>query len=52
MRLYRFYIENLTRIRKTLSAFADDFVEDKWFKSTVYEYIKEQRKEIEQLLCE
>ena len=38
--------------KKVIDAFADDFVEDKWFSSTVYEYTKEQRKEIEQLLCE
>ena len=38
--------------QKVISAFADDFVEDKWFKATVYEHTEEQRKEIEQLLCE
>lgn len=35
---------------KIMDAFADDFVEDKWFKSTAYEYTGEQRKEIERLL--
>ena len=37
--------------QKVIDAFSDDFVEDKWFKSTVYDYTEEQRKEIEQLLC-
>ena len=32
--------------------FADDFIEDRWFKATVYEYTKEQRREIEGLLSE
>lgn len=35
---------------KVMDAFADDFVETKWFWSTIYEYTMEQRKEIEQLL--
>lgn len=38
--------------QKVIDAFAEDFLETKWFKSTIYEYIKEQRKEIEQLLSE
>lgn len=38
--------------QKILDAFADDFIEDKWFRGTLYEYASEQRKEIEQLLCE
>lgn len=38
--------------QKVMDAFADDFVEDKWFKSTIYEYTDEQRKEIEQLIGE
>jgi len=33
-----------------MDAFKEDFVEDKWFSSTVYDYTSEQRKEIEQLL--
>ncbi len=37
---------------KIIDAFADDFIEDKWFKSTIYEDTKEQRKEIEKLLNE
>lgn len=37
---------------KIIDAFAEDFLETKWFKSTIYEYTSEQRKEIEQLLCE
>jgi len=38
--------------QKVMDAFAEDFVEDQWFKSTVYEYTSEQRKEIEALLAE
>jgi len=38
--------------QKIIDAFADDFIEDKWFRGTLYEYASEQRKEIEQLLCE
>ena len=37
---------------KVMDAFEEDFIENKWFKSTVYEYTTEQRKEIEQLLSE
>ena len=33
-----------------MNAFAEDFVEDKWFNATVYEYTDEQRKEVESLL--
>lgn len=35
---------------KVMDAFADDFVEDKWFNSTVYEYTGEQRRVIGKLL--
>ncbi|MBQ8431594.1 MAG: helix-turn-helix transcriptional regulator [Clostridia bacterium] len=38
--------------QKVIDAFAEDFVETKWFKATVYEYTGEQRKEIAQLLME
>ena len=38
--------------RKVMDAFEEDFVEDRWFKATVYEYTNEQRKEIEALLAE
>lgn len=38
--------------QKVMDAFADDFIEDKWFDATVYEYTGEQRKEIETLLAE
>ena len=39
------------RIAKAVSeAFAEDFVESKWFKSTVYEYTAAQREEINSLL--
>ncbi len=37
---------------KIMDAFEEDFVENKWFKATVYEYTNEQRKEIETLLAE
>ena len=37
---------------KVMEAFAEDFVETKWFCATVYEYTREQRKEIEKLLTE
>jgi len=37
---------------KVMDAFQEDFIEDKWFKATVYEYANEQRKEIEALLTE
>ena len=37
---------------KIMDAFKDDFVEEKWFKSTIYDYTSEQRKELEELLSE
>lgn len=37
---------------KVMDAFEEDFIENKWFKATVYEYTNEQRKEIETLLAE
>ena len=37
---------------KVMNAFAEDFIEDRWFRATVYEYTKEQRKEVEALLAE
>ena len=37
---------------KVIDAFKEDFVESKWFKTTVYEYTNDQRKEIEKLLAE
>jgi len=37
---------------KIIDAFADDFLESKWFKSTVYEYSEEKRNEIAKLLSE
>jgi hypothetical protein len=36
--------------QKVVDAFAEDFVEDRWFKATVYEDGDEQRQEIERLL--
>ena len=36
--------------QKVSEAFAEDFVESKWFKSTVYEYTAAQREEINSLL--
>jgi len=38
--------------RKVMDAFSEDFLETKWFRSTIYEYTIEQRKEIEKLLSE
>lgn len=38
--------------KKIIDAFSDDFLETKYFKSTVYEYTYNQRKEIEKLLNE
>ena len=38
--------------QKVIDAFADDFVEERWFHATVFEYTEEQRKEIDQLLAE
>ena len=37
---------------KVMEAFAEDFLETKWFKSTIYEYTSDQRKEVEALLAE
>ena len=37
---------------KVMDAFEEDFIEDRWFKATVYEYTNEQRKEVELLLAE
>ena len=36
--------------QKIISAFEEDFVESKWFNSTVYAYTEEQRKELETLM--
>lgn len=38
--------------QKIMDAFAEDFVETKWFKATVYEYTGEQRQEIDRLLAQ
>ena len=38
--------------RKVMDAFAEDFVEEKWFNGTVYDSTTEQRKEVEKLLSE
>lgn len=37
---------------KVMEAFKEDFVETKWFHSTVYDYTQEQRKEIAKMLGE
>ena len=37
---------------KVMDAFEEDFIENKWFKATVYECTNDQRKEIEALLTE
>ncbi|MBR6708507.1 MAG: helix-turn-helix transcriptional regulator [Clostridia bacterium] len=36
--------------QKVIDAFAEDFIETKWFNSTVYAYAEEQRKELETLM--
>lgn len=36
--------------QKVMVAFVDDFLEDKWFKATIYEYTNAQRNEIKKLL--
>ena len=38
--------------QKIMDAFKEDFVEDKWFNATVYDYTANQRKEVERLLAE
>lgn len=38
--------------QKVMNAFEEDFVEDKWFVGTVYEYTGEKRNEVEKLLNE
>jgi hypothetical protein len=38
--------------KKVMDAFSEDFIEDKWFKATIYEYTSDRRKEIEILLSE
>ena len=45
-------LSQLRIAQRVSEAFAEDFVETKWFKSTVYEYTVEQRKEVERLLRE
>lgn len=37
---------------KVMDAFSEDFVEDKWFRETIFEYTREQRREVEALLGE
>jgi tetratricopeptide (TPR) repeat protein len=43
-------LSQLRIAQKVSEAFAEDFVETKWFKATVYEYTAEQREEIASLL--
>ena len=38
--------------KKVMEAFAEDFVEDKWFNATIYDYTSGQRNEIAKLLDE
>jgi hypothetical protein len=38
--------------QKVMDAFKEDFVETKWFTSSVFEYTSEQRQAIQQLLSE
>ena len=44
-------LSQLRIAQKIMDAFAEDFVETKWFKATVYEYTQAQRQEIEGLLA-
>lgn len=43
-------LSQLRIAQRIMNAFAEDFVETKWFKATVYEYTQAQRQEIESLL--
>ena len=45
-------LSQLRIAQKIMDAFAEDFVETKWFKATVYEYTQAQRQEIERLLTQ
>lgn len=45
-------LSQLRIAQKIMDAFAEDFVETKWFKATVYEYTGEQRQEIDRLLAQ
>ena len=45
-------LSQLRIAQRVMDAFAEDFVETKWFKATVYEYTGEQRQEIERLLAQ
>lgn len=38
--------------QKIIDAFAEDFIETRWFNATIYDYTNEQRQEIEQLLAD
>lgn len=38
--------------QKVIGAFADDFLEDRWFRTTAYESVRPQREELERLLGE
>ncbi len=44
-------LSQLRIAQRIMDAFAEDFVETKWFKATVYEYTGEQRQEIDRLLA-
>ena len=45
-------LSQLRIAQKIMDAFAEDFLETKWFKATVYEYTGEQRQEIDRLLAQ
>ena len=45
-------LSQLRIAQKVMDAFAEDFVEERWFKATVYEYTDDRRREIERLLAE
>jgi hypothetical protein len=38
--------------QKVMDAFKDDFLEERWFDTTIYESTQEQRKQISELLNE
>ena len=45
-------LSQLRIAQRVMDAFAEDFVETKWFKATVYEYTQAQKQEIERLLAQ
>lgn len=45
-------ISQFSIAQKIIDAFADDFLESKWFEETIYEQMQQKRKDIEKLLSE